>query len=239
MQADILDGCWVGERNGSASNCRAASKLIMILDDHPLVCEGLAALIRQHDGLEVAATCNTVPDALRVLRERLPDLLLLDISLPKTSGLDVLKNLRAQYPDLDVLVVSMHDESVYAEHVVRLGAKGYVMKAEACEKIVEAILHVLGGGVYASPSVLSKILARLSTNGRRHGVQSGIDSLAERELQVYTLIGEGLTAGEIAEQLKISPKTVQTHREHIKEKLGLKTSAELNHSAWTWRHGQL
>lgn len=239
MKAVIVDGSGIGERNGSASDLRAARKRIMILDDHPLVCEGLAALIRQHGGLEVAATCNTVPDAQRALREGLPDLLLLDISLPNTSGLDVLKDLLAQYPDLDVLVVSMHDESVYAEHVVRLGAKGYVMKAEASDRIVEAILHVLGGGVYASPNVLTKILARLSCNGHRHGVQSGVDSLAGRELQVYTLIGEGLTAHEIAEQLRISPKTVQTHREHIKEKLGLKTAAELNHSAWTWRHGQL
>lgn len=225
-----------GEMGGIGADDR--KRRIMILDDHPLVCEGLAALIRQHDGLEVAATCNTVPDAQRALREGLPDLLLLDISMPNASGLDVLKDLLAQYPGLDVLVVSMHDESVYAEHVVRLGAKGYVMKAETSEKIVEAILHVLGGAVYASPNVLSKILARLSAGGHRHGVQSGIDSLAGRELQVYTLIGEGLSAGEIAARLKISPKTVQTHREHIKEKLGLKTAAELNHSAWTWSRNQ-
>ena len=225
----------IGSGSGRAAvEAVGRKKRIMILDDHPLVCEGIAALIREDESLEVMAMCYSVPDALKVLQTRLPDLLLLDLSLPKTSGLDVLKDLRLQYPALDVLVVSMHDESVYAEHVVRLGAKGYVMKQEASDKIVEAILHVLRGGIYASPNVLSTLLSRLSAGVRRQGAATGLESLATRELEIFTLIGEGLTAHEIAESLNISTKTVQTHREHIKEKLGLKTSSELNHAAWTW-----
>lgn len=226
-----------GKGNGSGGAVDL-KKRIMILDDHPLVCEGIAALIREDESLELVAMCYSVTDAMKALETGLPDLLLLDLSLPKTSGLDVLKNLRVRYPGLDVLVVSMHDESVYAEHVVRLGAKGYIMKQEASDKIVEAILHVLGGGIYASPNVLSTLLSRLTAGVRRQGATPGLESLATRELQIFTLIGEGLTAREIAESLKISPKTVQTHREHIKEKLGLKTSSELSQTAWTWRRKQ-
>ena len=228
-----------GNGNGTGEIGAAdRKKRIMILDDHPLACEGIAALIREDESLEVVAMFYTVADAMQGLREQLPDLLLLDISLPKTNGLDVLKDLRGQHPELDVLVVSMHDENVYAEHAMRLGAKGYIMKQEASDKIVEAILQVLRGGVYASPAILSRLLSRLSGNGIRQKPQTGVESLATRELQVYTLIGEGCSTLEISEQLKISPKTVQTHREHIKEKLGLKTSAELGHSAWTWRRAQ-
>ncbi|MGI5869399.1 MAG: response regulator transcription factor [Kiritimatiellia bacterium] len=227
-----------GGRHDSPSASRGVRKRIMIVDDHPLVCEGLAALIQQDEGLEVVAVSHTVPDAQRALREQLPDLLLLDISLPRANGLDVLKDLRIHYPEMKILVVSMHDESVYAEHVVRLGAKGYIMKAASSDKIVEAVQHVLEGGIYASPRVLSKILARLSSMRSRSGAPGGAGALTERELQVYTLIGEGFKAREIAESLKISPKTVQTHREHIKKKLGFSTSAELNQSAWNWCKNQ-
>ena len=238
MKANDENGENGGEGARGEIGAADRKKSIMILDDHPLVCEGIAALIREDESLEVVAMFYTVADAMQGLREQLPDLLLLDISLPKTNGLDVLKDLRAQHPELDVLVVSMHDENVYAEHAMRLGAKGYIMKQEASDKIVEAILQVLRGGVYASPAILSRLLSRLSGNDGRQKPQTGLESLATRELQVYTLIGEGCSTLEISEQLKISPKTVQTHREHIKEKLGLKTSAELGHSAWTWRKAQ-
>lgn len=227
-----------GGNGGGVVGGAARRKRIMILDDHPLVCAGIAALIEEDDSLEVVAMAHTVEAAFQALRAQVPDLLLLDISLPKTSGLDVLKDLRLQYPALDVLVVSMHDENVYAEHVVKLGAKGYIMKQEASEKIVEAILQVLGGGIYASPAIVSRLLLQLSTTGSRKGGRTGPETLATRELQVYTLIGEGLSTQDIAKRLKISAKTVQTHREHIKVKLGLATAAELSHSAWTWRQSQ-
>ncbi len=218
----------------SKSGDGAGRQRVMILDDHPLVCEGLSALIREREELAVMGAYGSVSDAMQALQTQLPDLLLLDISLPKASGLDVLKDLRVQYPSLQVLVVSMYDEALYAELVFRLGARGYIMKQEASEKIVEAILHVLSGGVYASENVTSKMLSRLCANGHRKQEETGLALLADREVQVYTLIGEGCSTREIAERLGVSLKTVQTHREHIKGKLGFKTSAELTRSAMLW-----
>jgi DNA-binding NarL/FixJ family response regulator len=215
---------------GSATN-KAVKPQIMILDDHPLVCKGLEDLLTMASEMEVFAVSNNASEALQKLEKSQPDLLLLDLSLPGTGGLDFLKDLRIRYPDIPVLVLSMHEENIYAERVLHAGARGYIMKQEPGEKVIEAIRTILSGGVYASQNLLSRILGQLASSGRSGAGRIGLEALGDRELQVYSLIGEGLSTKEIATKLHLSAKTVQTHREHIKEKLGLKNASELTHSA--------
>lgn len=224
-----MKACKVMSR-ASAKN-GAVKKQIMIVDDHPLVCKGLETLLTMASELEVFAVSNNASDAVQKLEKNRPDLLLLDLSLPGTGGLDFLKDLRIRYPDMPVLVLSMHEENVYAERVLHAGARGYIMKQEPGEKVIEAIRTILAGGVYASQNLLSRILGKLASNGRNGTGRIGLEALGDRELQVYTLIGEGRSTKEIAAKLHLSAKTVQTHREHIKEKLGLKNASELAHSA--------
>ena len=209
-------------------------KQIMVLDDHPLVCKGLEELLATTPDLRVVAAFGTAAEALEKFQEHVPDLLLLDLSLPGISGFDFLKDLRIQYPELTVIVLSMYEEAIYAERVLRQGAKGYIMKQESGETVIEAIRCVLSGGVYASPRVMSRILDQLASGGRSSEGRTGHELLCDRELQVYVLIGEGHSTKEISEKLGMSTKTVQTHREHIKVKLGLKSSAELSYSAVLW-----
>ena len=212
----------------------AERRAIMIVDDHPLVCKGLESLINEETDLCVVSVVGDGAEAMASLRRSCPDLLLLDLSLPNVNGLDLLKDMIVQYPDLRVLVLSMHEENIYAERVLRAGAKGYIMKQEPGEKIVEAIRCVLSGNIYASPSLLNRMLLKIVGNSDMSFERGGPESLADRELQVFTLIGEGCTAHEIAARLHLSPKTVQTYREHIKDKLGLNSSMELTRSAVLW-----
>lgn len=211
-----------------------ARQTIMIVDDHPLVCKGLEELIKSTSGLEVFAVVGNAMETMELLQKNLPDLLLLDLSLPEISGLDLLKNVRSCFPELRILVLSMHEENVYAERVLRAGAQGYIMKQEPGEKVIEAIRCVLSGNVYASPSILTRLLKKLTANGDFKQEPVSPEMLADREFQVYSLIGEGLSSKEIAERLHLSPKTIQTHRENIKMKLGLKNSVELTRSAVLW-----
>ena len=212
----------------------AIKQTVMIVDDHPLVCKGLEELIKSTQDLEVFAVSGNAIQALDRLRQSQPNLLLLDLSLPETSGLELLKDLQSFYPKLNILVLSMHDENVHAERVLRAGARGYIMKQEPGEKVIEAIRCVLTGNVYASPSLLTRLLKKLTTNGDFKQGGASPEALADRELEVYSLIGEGLSSKEIASRLNLSPKTVQTYREHIKTKLGLKNSVELTRSAVLW-----
>lgn len=216
-----------------------AKQTIMIVDDHPLVCKGLEELIKSTRDLEVFAVAGDATQTVDTLRKRQPDLLLLDLSLPETSGLDFLKDLRSFFPELRVLVLSMHDENVHAERVLRAGACGYIMKQEPGEKVLEAIRCVLAGNVYASPSLLTRLLHKLTANGDFKQKAGSPETLADRELEVYSLIGEGLSSKEIAARLHLSPKTVQTYREHIKTKLELKNSVELTRSAVLWVKAEL
>ncbi len=209
----------------------------MIVDDHPLVCKGLADLINDEPDLEVVAVAGNAAQATALLRQASPDLMLLDLSLPGLGGLEFLKDLKIQYPELRVLVLSMHEESVYAERVLRAGARGYIMKQEPGEKVIEAIRCVLSGNIYASPNQLTRLLRKIAANGEVNHGACGPESLADRELQVFTLIGEGCAAREIAARLSLSPKTVQTYREHIKAKLGLNSATELTRYAVLWYKG--
>lgn len=210
-------------------------KSVMVLDDHPLVCRGLEELLSTTDDLEVVAKLGTVSEALKVLQKHVPDLLILDLSLPGMSGFDFLKDMQINYSDIPVMVLSMYEETVYAERLLRQGAKGYVMKQESGDTILEAIRCVLEGGIYVSQDVTSRMLLRLASNKDSSSERMGHELLGDRELQVYTLIGEGHATSEIAEKLGMSPKTVQTHRERIRMKLGLKNSSELSYSAILWR----
>ena len=209
-------------------------KRIMLVDDHPLVRQGLATLIRTTADQEVSAEVGSAAEAQLALENGIPDLMLLDISMPGVNGIDLLKDLHIRYPGLRVLVISMHEESVYAERALRAGARGYIMKHEPGLKVLEAIRCVLGGELYVSPAIASQMLKLFVSSKSGCDKRTDMERLSDRELQVYTQIGNGLATREIAEQFALSCKTIQTYREHIKRKLGLRSATELVHHATHW-----
>jgi DNA-binding NarL/FixJ family response regulator len=198
---------------------------VLIVDDHPMTRAGLAHMINHQTDMIVSGEAENAGQALAALEVDVPDLVLLDITLPGKSGLEVIKDIRAIRPGLPVLVVSMHDESLYADRVLRAGARGYITKHEGGEKLMRAIRHVLSGKIYVSETVSAHILDVFS--GGQTGQRSSIENLSDREFEVFELLGEGLSARQIAARLHLSAKTVDAHRANIKEKLKIKTSAEL------------
>lgn len=207
-----------------------ATRRIIIVDDHPILREGLAQLIDQQKDLSVCGQFAEAARAFDALASLKPDLALIDISLKGSSGVELVKNIKAHYPKLLVLVLSMHDESFYAERVLRAGASGYIMKQEASEKVLEAIRKVLAGEIYLSETMGAKLMRQL-IGGSRNVTGSVMERLSDRELEVFGLIGQGRGTREIAEQLHLSVKTIESHRAHIKEKLNLKNATELVHRA--------
>ncbi|HEY0794090.1 MAG TPA: response regulator transcription factor [Chthoniobacterales bacterium] len=207
---------------------------ILIVDDHPMMREGLRALIGREPGLSVCGEAETVSRAVEAVATLKPDLVLVDITLPGRNGLELIKDLRALSPMLPVLVISMHDEALWAERVLRAGARGYVMKREAGPVMVAAIRKVLAGKLYVNEAVSSRILESLAGRGTN---ASPIAQLSDREFEVFQLIGRGQGTIEIAEALHLSPKTVEAHRAKIKEKLDLKTMPELISFACRWLEG--
>ena len=217
-----------------ADKAHAEEKIgILVVDDHPIMRAGLAQLIGQEADMTVCCEAEDAHSALKAIEGCQPDLALVDISLREGSGLDLIKDIRARWPRLPVLVLSMHDEVFYAERVLRAGAKGYVTKAEASAKVIEGIRRVLEGGVYVSEKIASKMIHKLVGGGPDLDVFP-IDRLSDRELQVLELIGEGLQTRDIADKLHLSVKTVDAHREHIKKKLALETANELTKYAIQW-----
>lgn len=213
-------------------------KRILLIDDHPVMRLGLAALIRAEKDLDVWGEAGTAAEAMTLCQDGIPDLVTVDLTLPDKNGLELIKDLRACHPELNFLVVSMHDEMMYAERVLRAGAKGYIMKQEAPEKLVSAIRVILKGEVFLSAGVAARILRRFADAGGR--AATPIERLTDRELEVFQLIGEGKGSREIAGMLNISVRTVDAHRAHIKEKLALRDSTELVHHAVRWvETGQL
>jgi DNA-binding NarL/FixJ family response regulator len=210
---------------------------IFIVDDHPIFREGLAAVIRQQPHLTVCGTADTAATAFEEIPRAKPDLLLTDIGLPGKSGLELLKDLQSFQPSLPVLVISMHDESLYAERVLRAGGRGYVMKQEGPDKILAAIARVLSGQVHVSEKMSASILERLS-HPNTHAKDSPIGRLTDREFEVLRLIGEGKDGHEIAKSLHLSIKTVSCHKTHIREKLGLENSIAVTHYAARWFAGE-
>jgi len=203
---------------------------ILIVDDHPILREGLAQLIDQQNDLCTCGQFEEADKAFEAISSLKPDLALVDISLKGSSGVELLKNIKTHYPKLLVLILSMHDESLYAERVLRAGASGYIMKQEATEKVLEAIRKVLAGEIFLSEKMSANLMHQL-IGGKTPSTGSLMERLSDRELEVFGLIGQGRGTRQIAEQLHLSVKTIESHRAHIKEKLNLKNATELVHRA--------
>ncbi len=219
--------------SGKTYSRSRARKRLLILDDHPMMREGLAQLINHEADLTVCGQAGTAREVLDLIPKLKPDLLLADISLPDKNGLEVMKDTQALNPGLAVLVISMHDESLYAERVLRAGGRGYIMKQEGGKKLMDAIRQVLNGKIYLSERMSAKLLESFS--GRREQASRlPMENLSDREFEVLQLLGEGKTTREVAGQLHLSAKTVEAHRANIKRKLSLKTASELVRHAVRW-----
>jgi DNA-binding NarL/FixJ family response regulator len=206
---------------------------VLIVDDHPLLREGLQRVIGSENGLVIGGVAGSVGEALEKVEAISPDLVITDLGLPGRSGLELLKDLRVLHPCVPVIVLSMHDEMLYAERAFTAGAKGYVMKETAAEHLITAIRTVLNGGVYASAAVTSHLMHSFS-QGRSQRPGSPLKRLTDREMEVFELIGTGKTTQDIGERLSISPRTVDAHRAHIRRKLGLACAGDLLRYAIRW-----
>lgn len=213
----------------------APKRRVLIVDDHPIFRNGITQLIDHEPDLHVCGGVCSAAHALTVVEELKPDIIVLDISIQGTNGIELMKSIRALYPALPALMVSMHDESIYAERALRAGARGYVMKAASSEKVVEAIRRVLSGGLYLSEAIGDRLLNTF-LNGRSSAEvgTSAVAQLSDREIEIFRAVGEGRGTREIAQALFLSIKTVETHRAHIKEKLKLQTAPELVRAAVEW-----
>jgi DNA-binding NarL/FixJ family response regulator len=199
---------------------------VLLIDDHPIVRQGLSQLINQEHDLHVVSEAASAREALDAMDRGSPDIAIVDISLDDRSGIELIKDLRARDPNLPVLALSMHDEALYAERALRAGAKGYIMKQEATEKVMGAIRKVLEGQIYVSERMASRLLNQF-VSAKPGEEDSPLGRLSDRELEIFSMIGRGLGTREIANKLYLSIKTVEAHREHIKEKLKLKSGTEL------------
>jgi DNA-binding NarL/FixJ family response regulator len=214
---------------------RAKTKArIAIVDDHPIMLKGMIALIDDEPDMEVCGCARSESEAIDAIAKTKPDLVIMDVSLGRANGLDLVKRLKALHPKLLVLVLSMHDEQRYALRALRAGARGYVMKSAVDHQIGTAIRCVLAGDVFLSPTIKQKYLDQFLSE-QLTGVTDKADSLTNRELDILRHIGEGLTTAQIAAEIGISAKTVETHRLHIKQKLGLAHHIQLVHYAVRWR----
>jgi DNA-binding NarL/FixJ family response regulator len=208
-------------------------KSIFVIDDHPVVRDGYARLITNQADMELAGETGDASQAMAMIAKAKPDLVLLDLSLKSGNGLELCKEINTKFPDVKILVVSMHDETLYAERVLRAGAAGYVNKAEATRRLIEAVREVLGGKYYLSPRMRERMLTRaIGVDGFED--HSPIDRLSDRELEVFEQIGSGMTTREIASNLGLSPKTIESYRENLKAKLNLANSTELTRHAVHW-----
>lgn len=207
---------------------------IVIVDDHPAVREALVSRIGRQPDLEVCGEAADMGEALRVVADVRPDLVVIDISLKTGSGIELIKRIKDRDDTIPMLVWSMHSESLYAERALRAGALGYINKDQATDKIVEAIRRVLDGKVFLSDAMAEKMLHRSVGGGRKEATRSPLDALADRELEVFRLIGQGVKTSQIAERLHLSIKTVETYRDRIRQKLDLSDGTELAHYATQW-----
>lgn len=205
---------------------------ILLVDDHPLLRQGIAQMVNDEPDLKVCAEAEDRPSAMEAVGRTAPDLAVIDLSLKDQSGIELIKDLRVRYPEVQILVLSMHEESIYAERVLRAGARGYIMKREASDKVLDAIRRVLAGEVYVSADVTRELLERAT--GRKAEAPSALSVLSDRELEILMLIGKGHGTRQIARQLQISTKTVEAHRANIKTKLNLSSGNELLQRAIGW-----
>ena len=220
-----------------ATKSKTPPQRILIVDDHPMMRTGLAQLIGNEPDLKVCAEADNAGQAIDLVAKQKFDLALLDISLPDKSGLELIKDIRALRPELPVLVVSMHDEMIYAERVLRAGGRGYIMKQEGGEKFLQAIRQVLAGQIFVSEKMSARILEVFS--GRQPEKSSSpVQKLTDREFEVFQLIGQGIGTRAIADQLHLSVKTVEVHRANIKDKLDIQTATDLVRYAVRWVDSQ-
>lgn len=210
---------------------------ILLVDDHPLVRERLAEVIHREADLTVCGEAEDRHEALALITAKQPELVIVDLTLKNSDGLELIKDIHSRWPKVRMLVVSMHDESLYAERVIRAGAQGYITKQEASRNILLAIRRVLAGGLYLNEKVAMNIVSRLTAHDGSAAANPA-EQLADRELQVFELTGRGLNTNEIADRLHIAVKTVETYRARIKEKLKLKDSSELLQWAISWTHSR-
>jgi DNA-binding NarL/FixJ family response regulator len=211
----------------------SAAFRLLLVDDHPVFRRGIAGLISDEPDFEVAAEASDSLTALTAMRREDPDLALVDVSLPGHNGIELIKLMLAERPKLKILMLSMHDESLYALRALRAGAKGYVMKAEAMQNVLSALRKVAGGEIYVSENVSNQLIFK-AIQSDDAGVGSPVDNLSDRELEVFELLGRGYPSREIAERLHLSVKTIETHRAHIKEKMNFKDASEMIRFAVEW-----
>jgi len=214
----------------------SSRQTIFIVDDHPMMREGLAQLISNEKDLALCGEAEDAADALNQIEKLKPNLAIVDITLRSSNGLELIKDLRLRAPGTAIIVVSMHDESLYAERVLRAGGRGYIMKQEGGKKLMTAMRHVLGGGTYVSEKMSARILDIFS--GRRTEGASPVELLTDREFEVFQLLGQGFNTKVIAAKIHVSAKTVEVHRVNIKQKLKVDTAAELTHFAVRWMESQ-
>jgi DNA-binding NarL/FixJ family response regulator len=206
---------------------------IFVVDDHPIMRRGYGALLSREHDMEVCGEAGSAEEAIEHLPELKPDIAIVDISMEGMNGIELIKRLTSLVPDMPILVVSMHDEMLYAERALRAGARGYIMKKEVDATVVKAIRRILHGGFYLSDRMSNQMMMQYQ-GGAQEASKSPIERLSDRELEVFELLGRGLSTRDIAEALHISPKTVETHRGRIKNKLALNNSTELLQRAVQW-----
>jgi len=217
---------------GNTKSPRAVSQ-ILIVEDHPLTRQGLNALISSQPDFEVCGEAAGAGDAISLVAAKRPDLCIIDLRLGQGSGLELIKQVKARFPDVKILVSSMHDESLFAERVLRAGANGFISKIESVDKVIQAMRQVLSGKVYLSTKMTEQLLFQVAGRGQ-DVAEDSLDDLSNRELEVFQLIGQGLGTRQIAEQLHLSVKTIETYRESVKRKLNLSTTSELVRRAVQW-----
>lgn len=206
---------------------------VLLVDDHPIIRQGLSQMINHEPDLAVCGEAESVREALEVIASTGPDIVIVDISLKGSSGIDLIKDIKVRHPKLPALVLSMHDESLYAERVLRAGARGYIMKQDPSDKVLAGIRRVIAGHIYVSEAVSERLLTTLA-DGKTVANRTIVENLTDRELEVFRLIGQGHNRGQIADELNISVKTVEAHRANIIKKMKLKNSSDLLQQAIQW-----
>ncbi len=206
---------------------------IFIVEDHPIFRDGISQLINGEDDLYVAGGCENSNECLKTIKDDMPDLIIIDITLKDSCGIELTKEIKKRYPSLPILILSMHEELIFADRVLKAGARGYITKREATVKVIDAIRKLIQGKIYISDTMVDHFLERSITGGHNFN-SSPVEKLSEREFEVFNLIGKGMTNRAIAEVLSVSTNTISTYRERIKEKLNLQNNAELNRYAMQW-----
>jgi DNA-binding NarL/FixJ family response regulator len=222
--------------NKNQTGLRKGKIKVLLVDDHPILRKGLGQLINHESDMMICGEAEDSPKAFELVGTLSPDVMVVDVSLKGGNGIELIKNVKARYPELPILVLSMHDESLYAERALRAGSLGYIMKEEAIEQVLVAIRRVITGEIFLSDKMKSRMLQQLASGGRTKGISNPIENLTDRELEVFRMIGEGRSTRQIAGELHLSVRTVEAYREYIKGKLNLKNSTELVQHAFHWVH---